>query len=64
MTEDTPDRESFICVFLNTKNKIITIETVSKGTLTAATIYPREVVKRALELGAVALIVAHNLCKA
>ena len=53
-------RELFHVLFLDTQNKLISSETLFKGTLSTAAVYPREVVKRALELNAAALILAHN----
>lgn len=47
-------------LFLDRKNGLIRDEVQSRGTIDAAALYPREVVKRALELGAAALILVHN----
>lgn len=47
-------------LFLDAANHLIADETMSSGTTDAAAIYPREVIHRALELGATALILAHN----
>ena len=57
---DSKDRESFIVIFLNGRNQIISSEVLFEGTLTTSVVYPREIVKRALELGAAAIIAAHN----
>jgi len=54
------NRECFKVLFLNAKNKVIAIETLFKGTLTASSVYPREVVMSALNHHAAALIFAHN----
>ncbi len=54
------DRESFKVVFLDAKNKVITVETLFTGTLTASSVYPREVVRAALDHHSAALILAHN----
>jgi len=54
------DRECFEVVFLDAKNKVITTETLFQGTLTASSVYPREVVRAALDHRAAALIFAHN----
>ncbi len=54
------DREEFRILFLDKKNKLIRDEVMSKGTIDHAPVYPREVVKRALELGATAIILVHN----
>ncbi len=53
-------RECFKVVFLDAKNKILAAETLFEGTLTASSVYPREVVAAALNHHAAALIFAHN----
>lgn len=53
-------RECFKVVFLDAKNKILDLQTLFTGTLTASAVYPREVVKAALEKSAAALMFAHN----
>ncbi|HAO20629.1 MAG: hypothetical protein BWK80_26220 [Desulfobacteraceae bacterium IS3] len=53
-------RECFKAVFLDAKNKVIGTETLFEGTLTASSVYPREVVRSALNHHAAALIFAHN----
>lgn len=53
-------RECFNVVFLDAKNKVIATETLFEGTLTASSVYPREVVLAALNHHAAALIFAHN----
>lgn len=52
--------EEFHVLFLDHKHGLITDETLQKGTNNQTAIYPREVVKRALELGAASIILAHN----
>ena len=47
-------------LFLDSKNRLISDEVVSRGTISEAPIYPREILKRALALDASALILAHN----
>ena len=54
------EREEFACLFLDTRNRIITLETLFQGTLNSATVHPREVVKKALSLNASSLILCHN----
>ncbi|MFC1516697.1 DNA repair protein RadC [Thermodesulfobacteriota bacterium] len=54
------NRECFKVLFLDAKNKVIAIETLFEGTLTASSVYPREVVRAALDHHAAALIFAHN----
>ena len=53
-------REYFKIIFLDSKNRVISTETHSKGTLSASSVYPREVVHSALRHKAAALIFAHN----
>ena len=52
--------EEFHVVFLDAQNKVIVTESMFRGTLTATSVYPREVVKKALEFNAAAVILAHN----
>lgn len=52
--------EQFRLLFLNAKNELIRDEVQQTGTIDETPVYPREVAKRALELGAAALIVVHN----
>ena len=52
--------EVFCCVFLDAQNRVIAIEELFRGTLTQTSVYPREIVKRALFHNAGALILAHN----
>ncbi len=54
------DTERFHLLFLDKKNQLIADETQQRGTVDHTPVYPREVVKRALELGASALILVHN----
>lgn len=53
-------REIFKVVFLDAQNTIITIETLFEGTLTASSVYPREVVQAALRHHAAGLFLVHN----
>jgi len=53
-------QECFKAVFLDAKNRVIDVQTLFQGTLTASAVYPREVVKAAIEKNAAALIFAHN----
>ena len=52
--------EQFRILFLNNKNALIADEVQQSGTVNHTPVYPREVVKRALELGATAIIMVHN----
>ena len=54
------DTEQFRILFLDKKNKLIADEAQQKGTVDHTPVYPREVVKRALELNASAIIMVHN----
>ncbi len=53
-------REAFYILFLDNQNRVIKDEVMFEGTIDAASVYPREVVKRALHHNAAALILAHN----
>lgn len=52
--------EQFRVLYLDRKNKLIADEAQQKGTVDHTPVYPREVVKRALELNASAIIMVHN----
>ena len=54
------DTEHFRVLFLDRKNRLIADEELGRGTVDHVPVYPREVLKRALELGASALILVHN----
>lgn len=54
------EQEVFACLFLNTKHQIISFEKMFFGTIDGASVYPREVVKKALQLNAAAVIFTHN----
>nr|WP_304634077.1 DNA repair protein RadC [Pseudoalteromonas sp.] len=54
------EREHFEVIFLTSQNAVIAKERLFSGTINAASVYPREVVKRALELNAANVIFAHN----
>jgi DNA repair protein RadC len=54
------DREQFRVLFLDKRNRLIVDEVQQVGTVDHTPVYPREVVKRALELSATALILVHN----
>lgn len=53
-------REQFRILFLDKKNALIADEVQQRGTVDHTPVYPREVIKRALELSATAIILAHN----
>ncbi len=54
------DHEEFRILFLDKKNQLLADEVQGVGTIDHAPVYPREVMRRALELGATALILVHN----
>ena len=54
------DREYFVVLLLDRKNRLIGINTVSMGSLTASVVHPREVFKPAILANAAALICGHN----
>lgn len=53
-------RECFVVMFLNGANKYIACEVLFKGSLTTSAVYPREIIKRSLELDAAAILLGHN----
>jgi DNA repair protein RadC len=54
------DHEVFVVLFLDAQNRLVRCEEMFRGTLTQTSVYPREVLKRALDLNAAAVILAHN----
>jgi DNA repair protein RadC len=54
------DKEQFRILFLDKRNQLIADEVQQTGTVDHTPVYPREVIKRALELSATALILVHN----
>jgi DNA repair protein RadC len=54
------EREVFVVLFLDAQNRVQAQETLFEGTLTQTSVYPREVVKRALYHNAASVIFAHN----
>lgn len=52
--------EVFAVLFLDAQNRLLTMEEMFRGTLTQASVYPREIVKRALQMHAAAVVLAHN----
>jgi len=55
--------EVFVVLFLDVQNRVIASEEMFRGTLTQTSVYPREVVKRALVLNAAAVILAHFVAR-
>ena len=54
------EKEEFRVLFLDRKNHLIADEVQNRGTVDHTPVYPREIIKRALELGASSLILVHN----
>ena len=52
--------EVFAVMFLDSQHRLLKLEEMFRGTLTQTSVYPREVVKRALDLHAGAVVLAHN----
>ena len=52
--------EVFCCLFLDTRHRVIAFEELFYGTIDGATVYPRVIAQRCLELNAAAVIMAHN----
>jgi len=52
--------EHFSCLFLDNQHRLIAFERLFSGTIDGAAVYPRVVLRRALELNAAALILTHN----
>jgi len=56
----TSQAEAFVVLFLDAQHRVIAVEELFRGTLTQTSVYPREVVKRALTHNAAAVLLAHN----
>ncbi|MFQ2517994.1 RadC family protein [Aeromonas caviae] len=54
------EHEVFAMLFLDNQHRILAYEELFRGTISSASVYPREVVKRALAFNAAALILVHN----
>ncbi len=54
------NRECFKVIFLDARNRVMRTETLFEGTVTASSVYPREVVRAAINYNAAALIFSHN----
>jgi DNA repair protein RadC len=52
--------EVFVVLFLDAQNRLLRAEEMFRGTLTQTSVYPREVVKCALDYGAASVVLAHN----
>jgi len=60
MTQGHDDVEILYGIFLDRKNKVLSIDELFKGTLTGTAVYPREILKKILQLKAAAIVLAHN----
>jgi DNA repair protein RadC len=56
----THECEMFACLFLDSKHRVLAWVEMFRGSVSCATVHPREVVKDALQLNAAAVILAHN----
>lgn len=54
------DHECFVVLFLDAQNRLINAEELFRGTLTQTSVYPREIVKRALHQNAASVVFSHN----
>lgn len=54
------EKERFIAILLDTKNRIIGIDLISVGTINQAPAHPREIFRKAITAGANSIIIAHN----
>ena len=54
------DREFFVVCYLDAKNRAIEVIEASEGTIDSAAVYPREIIRGALILGAVSIVCFHN----
>jgi DNA repair protein RadC len=52
--------ESFTVLFLDTRHRLIVVEEMFRGSIDSATVHPREIVRRALQVNAAAIVLAHN----
>lgn len=58
--KDFQDKERFACVFMDTKNNIISTKIMIEGTINQSPVYPREIAKEALLSNAAGVILCHN----
>jgi DNA repair protein RadC len=54
------DKEAVFAIFLDAKNRILTNKKIGEGTLTQSLVYPREIIKEAIAIGALSIILIHN----
>jgi DNA repair protein RadC len=60
LTLSSREHEVFVCLWLDAQHRVLEADELFRGTLTQTSVYPREVVKRALRVNAAAVIFAHN----
>ncbi len=60
LAKEAHDQEHFGVLFLNSQQKLITARVLFHGTINGASVYPREIAKYALKLGAYGVILTHN----
>lgn len=60
LTLATRPHEVFVVIFLDTQHRVIETQEMFRGSIDGASVYPREIVKEALQLNAAAVILAHN----
>lgn len=59
MVHDKP-YESFLVLFLDNRHRLISAEEMFRGTIDSASVHPREIVRRAIQVNAAAIVLAHN----
>ena len=57
---EVDDVERMYCIFMDTKNNILSMDKVAEGSLTSSSIYPRELIKLALKHKAGSVVISHN----
>lgn len=57
---EVDDVERMYCIFMDTKNNILSMDKVATGSLTSSSIYPRELIKLALKHKAGSVVISHN----
>ena len=60
MFAENDDVETIYCIFLDAKNKILAIEKMFTGSITASAVYTREIAKRIMEIKATGFVMVHN----
>ena len=60
MFAEEDDVEKVYIIFMDAQNKILAIEKIFSGSITSASIYPREIIKRLIQLKASAFVMVHN----